>query len=130
MMERKEAEKIVAGYDALLKRAADILNDEGPPWGYIGSSEFLRISFDGDDAVILEPEASSYYDSTTIETKEHRFPAALLFMADDELAAWKKRAKAEYDAQQAEQLRQRIAAQEATERRTFEALRAKFEPPR
>lgn len=126
-MNRTEAEKLVSDYTELVKRATDILNDKGPPWGYVGQSEFSRLTFEGDDAIITAPEASSYYDSVSIEAEEHRFPATLLFMSPDELKAWKTQALAEYERGQAEQKRQRLAAQEAVERKSYEELKRKFE---
>jgi hypothetical protein len=87
---------------------------------------FARLSFDGDDAVITSPQADSYYDSCTIETETTRFPAALLFMTEAELTAWRTQAKIEYEAQEKKNREIAKAQREAEELRTYKALKKKF----
>jgi len=126
-MNRAEAEKTIDDYEALTAKAVEILNGEGPPWGYVGNAEWAHLTFDGDDAVVSHPDAGTYYDSITIDTDTERFPAALLFMPDAELKAWKVAARKSYDEEQERDRLARIAATDAAERATFEALKRKFE---
>jgi hypothetical protein len=125
----EQAGAVVAAYEALVKRAVLILNGDtsSPPWGYVGNEEWAKLSFDGDDAVVTHPDAGTYYDSITIDTDEERFPAALLFMSEQELEAWRKKVKAEYEIEQKETRRVQLAEKEAQERQAYELLRQKFE---
>lgn len=127
-MNRDEAEKLIADYAELVDRAIAIFDGSGPPWGYIGNTEYAYLWFDGDEAVITHPEAASDYDCPCIDTREHRFPAALLFMPPDDLAAWKKQTLAEYERAQVERDAMIKARTEAEERNKYEALKRKFEP--
>lgn len=125
-MTREEAESVIEEYSALVEKAVGILNGKGPPWGYVSNSEWARLSFDGEDAVVSHPETSSYYDSCSIDTDTERFPAALLFMSDEDLMAWKKEAQAKYDAEQRERKAVELRQREAQERAAYELLRQKY----
>jgi hypothetical protein len=126
-MNREQMEATIDAYESLVRRAVDIVNAPGPPWGYVSVDDnFARLSFDGDDAVITSPQADSYYDSCTIETETTRFPAALLFMTEAELTAWRTQAKIEYEAQEKKNREIAKAQREAEELRTYKALKKKF----
>jgi hypothetical protein len=123
-MTRDAAKALVAAYDALVDRAIEILNMPGPPFGYISGGEYARLSFDGDEAIITTPEADSagYIEKDTV-----KFPAAVLFMDEVTLHVWRSIALAEHEEQQRASRAARLAEQESTERRTYEALKRKFE---
>ncbi len=125
-MDRSNAENIIADYDKLLARALKILDGSGPPWGFVWTPEWARIQFDGDEVVISCPKAESYYDSTTIECEETRFPSALLFMSEAELLEWKRQARTEYEAAQKRIEAERRLQSERAERAEFDRLKAKF----
>ena len=126
-MDRKTAEKIVEDYEALTAKAVEILNSDGPPGGYVSNSEWARVAFDGDYAVVSHPHVSADDDSVSIEIKTERFPSALLFMSPTDLGAWKKDAAEKYDKERAREKVRRQAAAEAAERALLEALKRKFE---
>jgi hypothetical protein len=126
-MNREQMEATIEAYEILVRRAVDIVNAPGPPWGYVsGDDNFARLSFDGDNVVITTPQADSYYDSCTIETETTSFPAALLFMTGAELTAWRTQAKIEYEAQEKKNREIAQAQREAEELRTYKALKKKF----
>jgi hypothetical protein len=125
-MTRDKAEAVITEYEALVEKALAILNEPGPPWGYVGETNFARLTFDGDMAILSHPQADSYYDSITIEEDNESFPAALLFMSDKELAAWRVEARAAYEQEQKVAAQQRLEAQEAEQRKAYEALKRKF----
>lgn len=126
-MDRKAAEKAILDYEALVDKAVLILNSSGPPWGYVSNTEWARLTFDGDMAVVNHPQADTYYDSITIELETEKFLAELLFMSDADLAAWKKEALRLYEIEQTTRASDEKAKQEATERATLEALKLKYE---
>lgn len=124
---QNEAEKIVADYEALRERAISILNgSEGPPWGYVSYGEWARLSFDGDEAVVSYQDLIFYYDDARVDADEVRFPAALLFMSEAELATWKTNARAAYDREQAELAAKRQAEVQERELNLLAQLKAKY----
>lgn len=114
-------------YDWLISRACEIA--EGAPyWSSVYDEKYARISIDGETAKLIWPEAESDYgDSCTIGHNAVSFPARLLLMSDNELAAWKVEQRAIYDRKQEEKKMAVARDREAQERAAYERLRAKFE---
>ena len=125
-MTRDEAERLISDHQALLDRALKILADDGPPWGFVWNPEWARLVFEGDEAVVSWPKEETYYDSTSLEREEARFQAKLIFMSDDDLTDWKRKAKAEHDKIENKRREAERLLIETTERQQYEKLRAKY----
>ena len=121
---------VVEAYQKLLYRALKIVSDV-PYRASIDDRDRTFLDFDGDEAILLWVEyESDYYGGGHLETRSTRFPASVLFLSDDELAALRRKVKKE-EAERDAKLRAAQAAvardrQEAHDRAEFARLSAKF----
>lgn len=121
--------EVVSEYWVLADKAHQIA--EGAPFWAHCSGDPYGLEIDGNEAVLFWHESDSDgYGWYGIERKERRFPAELLLMTDDELAAWKIEQRRLYDEQQAAQLRAKQLAKarqaEEHERAVYAALKRKY----
>lgn len=123
---------LVNAYDDLLKKAFYIV-ENAPRWGgtpyWQFDSQFARLNIDDDVATIRWPESVGGYEGEhSIEEQTFSFDTDMLTWSMEEIKAW-HRSEAR-QAKKDKQLReaQAKANREASERATFEALKAKFEP--
>lgn len=116
----------------ILERAISIVAD-APFFTYVCEKDHASIVIDGETAILFWPEANSgYYNSCSIEAQSRSFPAVLLLMNAEQIAAWKIEERAKYDAEQKAKKERQAAAdairREQNEREVYAALKAKFEP--
>ncbi len=113
--------------DALTERFINVI-DGAPYWNGVYSGEkFSRLSFDGDEATLIWPEAESGYEgSCSLDTNKVTIPLDLLFLSDDDLAKWKTEQRVLYDQKQAERKTAEARAKEQQERAIYESLKSKF----
>ena len=125
-MKQNEAESAVALYNMLVQRALEIL-EYAPFRKHVWNPEYARLSIEGTVAALTWPVVESGYEGDYyIERGCCSFPAALLFISDDELAAWKIDQRAIYDQQQREREADEARGREAAERAAYERLKQKF----
>jgi hypothetical protein len=111
--------------DILVPRALTIIG-EAPYWTFVGEPQWAKLSVEDKVATLSWPEAATYYDSTTIETRSKSFDVALLFRSAADIKDWKVEQRRLYDAAQVKQQAQRVADAEAKERQVLAALKAKY----
>lgn len=122
---REDADRALEVVAKLLVRANEIV--ESPPyWKGVYTEDCCKLTIEGDTANLTWWEASSYYDSCTMEAETCEFPANLLFLGEQEFSYWKAEEKRIYNAQQVRRQQENLAAQEAKERAAYEALKAKY----
>jgi hypothetical protein len=122
-------EAALSEYSQILDRACQITM--GPPFWMRAEEEYARLVITGDVATLFWPEVESgYYNSCSIERQSAKFPAELLLMSQDELSAWKAEQKRLYEEKESAERKAKAEIQakfnEANERRTLAALKAKY----
>lgn len=118
----------IEAYDALLERALSII-DKAPYWTYVHEPFWARLDIEGDEATLSLPRAGGggYDDPCTIEREDVTFLTALLFLSEEELAAWKAEQMSLYEEAEQQRKANNRAAAEADERRVLATLKAKYE---
>ena len=130
MTTQQEAEAAIDLYGALVARAVRVVAG-APFWKYVSESEsgFACLSIEGETATLVWPEASGGLDEgSSIEPESCSFPVALLFISDDELAAWRAEQRTIYERVEQARLTVIASATEARERAVLAQLKAKYEP--
>ena len=110
----------------LIKRALEI-TDKAPYWSHVNDNgKFARLTIQGETTTLRWPCAEMEYDFCTLETEQVSFATRLLFISDDELAAWKLEQERKYDREYAKRTRERQRKQETAERAEFKRLKALY----
>lgn len=108
------------------ERALHVL-DGAPFWGHTyGHERFARLSIEGGEATIRWQDTESDYDGWRTYEDSTSFPATLLTMPADELAAFKARAAEEEKRKAAREQEARVREAEAKERRLLAKLQQKY----
>ena len=119
-----EALDAVAG---LIKRAVEITH-KAPYWVCVIDDDetFAQLQIRGKRATLRWPAVETEWDYSTLETEQVSFPTRLLFISDDELAAWKLEQERKYEREKAGRTSKRQQVKEAEERAEFERLKAQY----
>jgi hypothetical protein len=123
-----EAQSVIERYEWLLERAIKVV-DGAPYWGYhydVGPIE-SHIQIEGNTVILSAVSAQMDYDYCTLDRSSMEFPVGLLFLDDEELAAWKKEERRKYDEEAERSRRNKIAQKEAEERFLLAQLKAKYQ---
>jgi hypothetical protein len=123
--------RVISEYDAAVKIARFIL--EGPPYNMACPEDYAVLEIKGYKATLRWPEANGgyYAGDGSLEWQSASFPADMLASSRDDLVAWKagqiKMADARMKADADAEMKRWKEVQAIQERRTYEALKAKFE---
>lgn len=118
--------KVTVGqYEDLLTRAVSIAN--GAPYYSSVEGSYARLSIHGEEAVLVWPEAESWYDSASLAARSCKFEARLLRLSWAELDAWRSIEKERYEMEEASRRSEERQRQIAEEKATLERLKAKYE---
>lgn len=91
-----EATAALALIQKLTVRAINIVS-EAPYWVHVDEPELASLDINGADASLTLVSAQLDDDEPTLAVEGVKFPSALLFLSDTELADWKREHKVAYD---------------------------------